>query len=577
MTIKKLPEYLINRLKAWEIVDRPSSIVKELVENSLDAGADTITINIHDGGKRLISVEDNWSGIQLSDMDLVLERYATSKIESEADLYTIGSYGFRGEALASISEVSKTTITTKTPYAEIATKLVKRGQELVVTHLPVWFTQGTVVLIEDVFYNVPARLKFLKSTQTEYYYCYNYFVDVALWNYNKHFILKKNDKIVFDLHPTKGLIERITDIFKKDWTSNFKTLSYQDEQITLQGVVSDAHVRFWSQENIKIYVNGRPIQDKIIMRALLDAYHRQLTPGEYPFAVLMLDVKPDVVDVNVHPAKLQVKFVDSQKIYQIVHDTVGYALAGQKISTIWNVESLMTSKSFVSSGEAFQQISQTQLFSDVQEGSSTPSLSSFTTFDSLSSDEVYTDPDIWEYQIVGQLWNSYITLQTIDALYYIDQHALAERIMFEKLKKERDMTSELLLSPHKFEIVDVPQVQEKIDQLNQLWFDCSLLTERVLVVYAVPKIFVMYPVHLETLFNHVLYVDRISFDHVLDGAIATKACKASIKAGQKLSYQQMASLIKEWFEHIPSLFVCQHGRPFFVKMEKNKIDGLFDR
>jgi len=179
-------------------------------------------------------------------MDLVLERYATSKIQTDEDLYQISSYGFRGEALASISEVSKTTILTKTPYAEIGTKLVKKGPELILRNQPVGFEQGTMVSVEDLFYNVPARLKFLKSAQTEFFYCYNYFVDVALWHYDKAWILKKNDKITFDLKPARDLKDRIVDIFKKDWRKNLKEFTFENEHLKLAGVVSDASLRFGS-------------------------------------------------------------------------------------------------------------------------------------------------------------------------------------------------------------------------------------------------------------------------------------------------------------------------------------------
>ena len=185
MGIHKLSDYVINRLKAWEIVQRPSSLLKELVENSLDAWATKIEVDIVDWWKTLLSVQDNWSGIELSDMDLLLERYATSKIDTEKDLYSLESYWFRWEALASIAEVSKITVLTKTQYAEIGTKLVRRWNENVIRHMWVPFEHWTLITVEELFYNVPARLKFLKSSQTEFYYCYNYFVDVALYNFDK--------------------------------------------------------------------------------------------------------------------------------------------------------------------------------------------------------------------------------------------------------------------------------------------------------------------------------------------------------------------------------------------------------
>ena len=237
MSIQKLPDFVINRLKAGEIIDRPASILKELVENSLDAGASMISINLQDGGKTLLSVEDNGKGIELSDMELVFERYATSKITSDEDLQSLASYGFRGEALASIAEVSKVSLLSKTRYAEIGTRLTKRGVETVMKHLAVPFEQGTLITVEDLFYTVPARLKFLKSAQTEFYYCYNYFVDIALNHFDKHFILKKNDKIIFDLPAKDNLQERIEALFKKERGKSLIPFEKSAGSVQIQGIL----------------------------------------------------------------------------------------------------------------------------------------------------------------------------------------------------------------------------------------------------------------------------------------------------------------------------------------------------
>ena len=606
MSIHKLPDFVINRLKAWEVVQRPASLLKELVENSLDAGATELIITINDGGKSFLSLQDNGCGIELSDMDLLLERYATSKIDSEQDLFSLKSYGFRGEALASIAEVSKISVLTKTKYAEIWTKLVRRGNENVIKHLGVPFEHGTLITVEDLFYNVPARLKFLKSAQTEFYYCYNYFVDIALYHYDKAFILKKNDKLVFDLKPARDLQSRILDIFKKDWWEKLIPLAQKFEKLEISGVISDASLRFGSGENIKIYVNERPIQDKIIRKALMDAYVRQITPGEYPLAILMFKIDPSEVDVNVHPAKLQVKFADSQMIYQVVYQTISELLGKHKIwfvgSEFFQWKGTASSPSFAQSSAFPSQKPDYSAFlaAEGKEGQKSDFLSPWiggrkaenealfglwgsqiSQFGSLDAEhnqeQFYFHKDIGEYQILGQLWNMYIALQADTALYLIDQHALAERIAFEKMKTSQDLTSESLLQPLKFEVTQIAHLEQKIEELNQLGFEISLLSENVIVIYAIPKVFVQYPVDMWVLLNHVLYLEEITFDHLLDGVYATKACKASIKAGHKLSYLQMQQLVQDGFEFIPGMFVCQHGRPFFVKMDKKHIDGLFDR
>ena len=606
MSIHRLPDFVINRLKAWEVVQRPASLLKELVENSLDAGATELIITINDGGKSFLSLQDNGCGIELSDMDLLLERYATSKIDSEQDLFSLKSYGFRGEALASIAEVSKISVLTKTKYAEIWTKLVRRGNENVIKHLGVPFEHGTLITVEDLFYNVPARLKFLKSAQTEFYYCYNYFVDIALYHYDKAFILKKNDKLVFDLKPARDLQSRILDLFKKDWWEKLIPLAQKFEKLEISGVISDASLRFGSGENIKIYVNERPIQDKIIRKALMDAYVRQITPGEYPLAILMFKIDPSEVDVNVHPAKLQVKFADSQMIYQVVYQTISELLGKHKIwfvgSEFFQWKGTASSPSFAQSSAFPSQKPDYSAFlaAEGKEGQKSDFLSPWiggrkaenealfglwgsqiSQFGSLDAEhnqeQFYFHKDIGEYQILGQLWNMYIALQADTALYLIDQHALAERIAFEKMKTSQDLTSESLLQPLKFEVTQIVHLEQKIEELNQLGFEISLLSENVIVIYAIPKVFVQYPVDMWVLLNHVLYLKEITFDHLLDGVYATKACKASIKAGHKLSYLQMQQLVQDGFEFIPGMFVCQHGRPFFVKMDKKHVDGLFDR
>ena len=607
MTIHKLPDYVINRLKAWEIVERPSSILKELVENSIDAWAQHIEISINDWWKSFLSVQDDWSGIELSDMDLLLERYATSKIQTDEDLYNISSYWFRGEALASISEVSKVTIVTKTKYAQIWTKLQKRWWDIITNHIAVWFEHWTIVEVEDLFFNVPARQKFLKSAQTEYFYCYSYFVNVALRHIDKHFTFKKNNRIIFDLKPT-DLLGRIWDIFKQDRKNNLKEFDTQLDFVHFHWVVSDPGLRFGSAENIKIYVNWRPIQDKIIKKALMDAYSRQITPWEYPFAILILDVDPKIVDVNVHPSKLQVKFADSQQIFQLVYNTISDTLWQNKIShqtqhynfNNWNQNFYYNQNNWVKkqNSELLEQIvsdfweiqqinsptsEQVKLFDEAIKNTNITNNATQSLFWINSLWEDWSEPnrffneEIWEYKIIWQLWNSYIVIESKDALYYIDQHALAERIAFETMKKEQNLNPEPLLQPLKYEITNIPNLPEKIEELNQIWFDIAMLWENVIIIYAIPHIFVTYPVDLMTLFNHVLYLEKITFDHLMDWVYATKACKTSIKAWNKLSIPQMEELVKNWFEKIPWMFVCQHGRQFFVRIEKKEIDWFFDR
>lgn len=400
---------------------------------------------------------------------------------------------------------------------------------------------------------------------------------------DKTFIFKKNDKVVFDLQPRNSLMERIMDIYKKDRSNHIKEIRYQANDISLYGIIGNAQLLFWSAENIKIYVNKRPVQDKVVRRALMDAYYRQIAPNEYPLAMLMIDAKPSFVDVNVHPRKLEVKFADSRKVYDMIYCEVKSVLWEQRISTV--------SQQFSRSEMASRPIEETLAmfgakdFAQIGEESvsqiqtNQPNISQAAMFSSNQQEQL-RDKEIGEYKVVGQLWNAYILLESIDAIYYIDQHALAERILFEKIKaapKADWVSSEILLQPIIIEIASMPNLDQKLDEINTLGFDVSLIGENKVAIYSVPQIFSVYKIDMEKIFNHILYLETISFDHILDKIFATHACKVSIKAWDRLSLPEMTNLVKDGFAGIPWLFVCQHGRPFFIKTEKKDIDKFFDR
>ncbi len=588
MTIKRLPEHIINRIKAWEIVDRPISILKELVENSLDAWANVLNVIINDWWKSLIQVEDNWTGIELSDMDLLLERYATSKIKTEEDLQNISNYWFRWEALASISEVSQLSILSKTKYSQIGTKLKKIWNNITINHQPTPFEHWTLIKVENLFYNVPARLKFLKSSQTEYYYCYNYFVDISLQHIDKEFTLKKNDRLVFDLKPVDNLLDRIDDVFRKKYSQDLFKVDFKNDYIKFYWYVSNPNIRFWSWENIKIYANKRPINDKIIKKALMTAYERQIHPWEYPLAILFIEIDNKYIDVNVHPRKTEVKFLNPKDVFDIVFHTIKDTLSKHQITQTNNIETnFMSNKSvdFVYKKKISDTVKQSTFW---WANNSKQHLSNNSTFDSIEKKTIDCEKNIndnvfWQFQIVWQIWNSYIVLQDNDNLYYVDQHALAERISFEKMKRDIDSKKnlglEMLLQPISIEVQNILDIEKKLDKINSMWFDCSMLLDNQIVVYWVPKIFKLYRIDLTVFFNHILFLelDDINFNHILDDVFASKACKTSIKAWHKLSYLQMENLIKDWFENIDWLFVCQHWRPFFIQIKKKNIDKMFDR
>jgi len=272
----------------------------------------------------------------------------------------------------------------------------------------------------------------------------------------------------------------------------------------------------------------------------MDAYYRQIAPGEYPLAFLMIDAKPNFVDVNVHPRKLEVKFSDSRKVYDVVHSNIQKALGEKRISTI----SQQFSRSEVSTTSAPEQDTMFGVsdFATVSQ----PNVTQATSF-ARESHEQLRDKEIGEYKVIGQLRNSYILVESADSLFYIDQHALAERILFEKIKAgvKENQQSEILLQPIIIEVNTIPDVDQKLDQINTLGFDTSMIGETKVAIYSVPQIFSVYKIDMEKVFNHILYMDDIHFDLILDKIFATHACKVSIKAGDRLSLPEMTNLVRE--------------------------------
>ncbi len=566
MSIHKLPPHLVNKLKAWEIVERPFSVVKELVENSLDAGASKIKVSIWEWGKKLIKVEDDGSWIPFDQLELAIDRYATSKISSEEDLAQIKTMGFRGEALAAISEVSKFRLQSKTADQDIWGEIVKIGEHISKNPLPFDRPHWTTVLVEDLFYNIPVRKKYLKSTPTEQKYVQGWLTDFAIANPQIGLTFSRDGKQIWHLKPTETL-QRIFDIFGSSFEGHLHYFDQAGKDYKLQLVRGDATLRFSSPDFIKIFVNGRPVKDKLLQRAIMDGFYRQISPWEYPFVALFLELPPNLVDVNIHPRKLEVKFQDPGSVFNFVKSGVEQSLGEQKISW-YDGASLVSNQS---SGPAFNP-SLFQTSGDIK-----PSLTVSTIdFDVSESSELLAG----QYKLIGQLRNMYIVLEDEQNLYLVDQHALAERIIFEQLKKDLEqkwLESVPLLAPVSVEIIKDTDIDSKLEQLNELGFDVSLLSEQKAVIYAIPKVFEKYKMDLPALFQKLLTQEQINLDKILDTIWATKACKAAIKAGDKLSFLQMKQLIEDAFEYIPGGFVCQHWRPFFVQISKKDIDKMFDR
>ena len=569
--IKKLSQHIINKLKAWEIVERPASVVKELVENSLDANAKNIVVEVIDWWKKLIKVSDDWMWISKQDLPMTIERYATSKISSYEDIEKILTYWFRGEALAAISEVSKFKIISKTTEEDIAWQLKKIGKDIKLLPSSVGFQHWTVVYVQDLFYNVSVRRKYLKSWKTEFHYIKSLMLNYALTNENIWLKLISEWKKIYDFPIVSNLWDRVLDIFWEDIFRNLLYFENYKNKIKVYGFAWNSQLSFQNSDNIYLFVNKRPVNDKILKKAILQAYYRQIPPGEYPFIILYLEVDPLLVDVNVHPRKLEVRFKDSNSIYNFVYNSISDILWKEKISFV-SLDDVKVSKE----NEYKAELTKLPLnfSSDVSISPKNNNLE----FDSW--DEVN---NVLDFKIIWQLWNSYILLEDESNLYIVDQHALAERIIFEKIKKDIKkswLKPTPLLSPL---ILELPlhftnsQIEEKIKKLNELGFDIWLIWDRKITIWSVPSVFSKYKIEISKLVIDLLWESEININKLLDHIWATKACKAAIKAWDKLSFEEMKKLIEDWFEYISWQFVCQHWRPSFVKIPKEKIDKMFDR
>jgi len=596
MSIKKLPQYLINQLKAWEIVERPASIVKELLENALDAWATDLVVEIGQWGKKMIRVQDNGTGMSQDDLQMSIERYATSKIDEESDLQMIDSYGFRWEALASVSEVSVFRMQTreKDTQANIGYELYHSEWRYTVKEIPFAREHGTTVFVQDVFHAIPAREKFLKSDNTEWKYIKELFLQYALVHPDKQWSLMHNGKQIFLFAPVKSLMQRILDITKKDREKNLKEIAYQDQQLHVYGVVWDATLHFATGQYFWIFVNGRPVQDKVLKKAIMQAYQRQIVPGSYPFVCLFVEIDPKLVDVNVHPRKTEVKFLDPGSMFTRINESVAQAIWDTKVNyaSFRQADIQWWSWSggrhrWKKSGMTMQQVDVLKQVWEIRKES--------WMFGAQDLDRVWLRSDVhnitqfvaWDeaYALVGQLRQSYILLESPDALVYIDQHALAERIAFEQMKQKistEGFQSEVLLSPLSLDAPKDVDLEKKLEMLQQIWFDVAELGQGKIVIYAIPRVFHEWKVDIELIINRVWWADPTSdwlslFSLMIDEMVGMKACKASIKAGQKLSNQEMKQLVEDGFKHISGMFVCQHGRPSAVRIQKGNVDGLFDR
>lgn len=651
-----LDEFTIGKIAAGEVVERPSSVIKELVENSIDAKAKNIVIEIKDGGKQYIRVSDDGIGIPYKQLDKVFLRHSTSKIQKIEDLESLQTCGFRGEALSSICAVSKTTLMTKTSEEEWGSRVFVEGGKYVSTE-KIGLSQGTTLVIEDLFFNVPARKKFMKSSPAEAMAINQIVCRLAMGNPSIRFKLISNNKVIVSTVGDGTLENAIRSIYGKNAVEQmfFSKRSFEEE-VTLYGYLSKTSMYQTNRRMQNLFFNNRYVEDVSVARALEDAYKGTIPIGKFPSCVLFIELNPSHIDFNVHPNKLTVKY-DSKlrledKVYAFVRDALfqksnhlipkgSFVKEEKKIESPVKVQipiSVMEEKELGESQEvavfSFEKKDTTTPFekllfpneSDTKEFESKVSNEGkeiFVEENKMMIDEVQEsengyykgehskiepimkngkesvepvvqnflqiedkEQDILNYEqlhYVGRVFSTYLIMTKEERMYLIDQHAAHERVLFERymaLLHKDELSSQQLLNPILLELSyeDATLIETHGDEIKKLGFDFDFLGEKVIMIRGVPVFFretqgeqFMYEIiellkENKNLENYEEFIDKV----------ATKACRAAIKANDRIMDTEVEALLKD-LNQCENKYTCPHGRPVFIEVKKYDLEKMFKR
>ncbi len=585
LAIHVLSPEVINQIAAGEVVERPAHLVKELVENSIDAGATEVHIGIELGG-RYIKITDNGSGIGKSDLALALQRHATSKIHKTDDLWSLNTFGFRGEALASAAAVSKLTLTSRTHDQEQAFQ-IKSDFGVISDVMSASLEKGTSIYIESLFENVPARLKFLKTDGTENSQVRNVVKAFALSHPQIQFTLQINGQL--DLHYKKS-DEKIS-LKRTQEVLDVETVYHQhNKKINYEVDVyfASPHQVQKTSKNIWIFVQGRWIQDRALQAAIMDAYRSLLMHGEYPQCCVRLKCSPELIDVNIHPTKSQIKFQNSSDAFRAVHNALREGLE----SAPWlkkNNEQQERQQSFHASYSSSYNSETTSQPSFAVFDSPTLFKTKSNQIDSYSALSVdineVTELGFWgSLQILGQLDLTYIVCQKNDRMILVDQHAAHERVAFEKLMKKWkggyvDMQTYLFPLAIDLSAEKVEALMVKHQDILKMGIDFELLGPSVIGIKSAPSFIKesSLPAVFEKMSHDLVeYGESYRLEKSIADLFATMACHSVIRAGQSLSQNEMKELLISMDEFTMSSF-CPHGRPVSIEFTFNQIEKLFGR
>ena len=580
--IRPLSETLVSQIAAGEVVDRPASVVKELLENSLDAGATDIGVALVEGGVKQVRVTDNGAGIESEDLAMAFARHATSKIASLDDLERVRSLGFRGEALASIASVARVALLSRAAGEAKAFSVNAEGGSIG-TVQPAAYPQGTTVEVNDLYYNTPARRKFLKSDTTELAHCEDAFTRAALSRHDVAFTLRHNGRILTRLAPSDPA-HRVGGTLGADFAQSMRPIEADGGAVRLSGFAGSPAFTRASRDTQFVYVNGRFVRDKLISHALREAYRDVLHGERHPAYVLFLEIDPLGVDVNVHPAKIEVRFRDPRAVHQFVFHAVAKGLSGTAAQTpaamaapVAVGRSIQPRAGQTLLGLAQPVASYTAMFADARAGTRSSA-------QKVSGDDSNTAETPPLGFAIAQLHGIYILAQNREGLILVDMHAAHERILYERLKAALDsraMNTQKLLIPSTFHAdrLDVATVEEHGTTLNLLGFDVAAISPFALAVRAVPSM--LASADTTELARAVLRdIREYGASRVLterrDELLGTMACHGAVRAHRALTIAEMNALLRE-MEETERSGQCNHGRPTWYQMSLADLDKLFLR
>ena len=578
MPIRLLSPEVASQIAAGEVIERPASVVKELVENSLDASARAVTVTVQEAGRKLIEIADDGTGIPAPELELALSRHATSKLSRADQLFSIGTLGFRGEALASIGSVSRLTLTSRVADSDSGARLNVEGginSKLESVGAPI----GTVVQVRDLFYNVPARLKFLKSDVTERRAIDGLLTRYALAYPHVRFKLTEDKNVTLQTAGDGDRRAILAALYGVEVAKQMLEVTAEEEGLKLTGYISPTALTRSNRKDITFFVNGRWVSDTPLTTALIQAYHTLLMVGRYPMAALFLEITPEDVDVNVHPAKAEVRFKNQDRVFSFVQRAarrtlLAYAPVPSVAPVLWGSASVPSRQVGLDWSMANDVERQTLNVEGLPSNPQTPTEAENVQRSTLNLPLM---------RLIGQIGQTYIVAEGPDGLYLIDQHAAHERVLFEKLMAQHDqrkIPSQSLLSPV---IVQLPPQStnlliSQLPTLQHFGFDVEEFGGNSFQVRAIPTLFAgADPAAALRALVEDFEEDESPLQNEIEAKLAGRVCKRlAVKAGQTLSAEEQRALLAD-LESCESRRTCPHGRPTMIHLSVDMLERQFGR